>query len=251
MVAGGRANTRTDAWSRDCRGSRSAATTASDGSREGARGDPALASGWPELDITADSFVSKGRPLGRLELVARPSGSEWQIERLRLANDDGAIAAEGAWRGSGRAQQTKLDVALDVGDAGGLPAAAWASRTRCRERRRRSRASSRGPAHRTSFDYPTLSGTFRVDVGAGRFTKVDPGIGKLLGVLSLQALPRRITLDFRDVFSEGFAFDEINGTVRVDRGVLTTDNLKLVGPAAKVEIAGEADLAQRDAAAAR
>jgi len=93
-----------------------------------------------------------------------------------------------------------------------------------------------------SLDYPTLAGTFRVDVGAGRFTKVDPGIGKLLGVLSLQALPRRIALDFRDIFSEGFAFDQINGTVRVDRGVLTTDNLKLVGPAAKVEIAGSADL---------
>ena len=67
---------------------------------------------------------------------------------------------------------------------------------------------------------------------------MDPGIGKLLGVLSLQALPRRITLDFRDIFSEGFAFDQINGTVRVDRGVLTTDNLKLVGPAAKVDDRG-------------
>ena len=50
--------------------------------------------------------------------------------------------------------------------------------------------------------------------GAGQFIKVDPGIGKLLGVLSLQALPRRITLDFRDVFSEGFAFDTIDGDVQ-------------------------------------
>ena len=52
-----------------------------------------------------------------------------------------------------------------------------------------------------------LSGDLAVTVGAGQFTKIEPGIGKLLGVLSLQALPRRITLDFRDVFSEGFAFD--------------------------------------------
>jgi uncharacterized protein YhdP len=214
---------------------------ASDGSREGVRGDPALASGWPELDITADSFVSKSRPLGRLELVAKPSGSEWQIERLRLANDDGSIAAEGAWRGSGRAQQTKLDVALDVGDPAGFlrrlgfPDAVQGAPTTIKGQLAWAGAPN-------SLDYPTLAGTFRVDVGAGRFTKVDPGIGKLLGVLSLQALPRRIALDFRDIFSEGFAFDQINGTVRVDRGVLTTDNLKLVGPAAKVEIAGSADL---------
>jgi uncharacterized protein (TIGR02099 family) len=211
------------------------------GSRDSTRGDPALASGWPELDITADSFVSKNRPLGRLEVVAKPSGGEWQIDRLRLANDDGSIAADGAWRGSGRAQQTKLDVVLDVGDPAGFlrrlgfPDAMQGAPTTIKGQLAWAGAPN-------SLDYPTLSGTFRVDVGAGRFTKVDPGIGKLLGVLSLQALPRRIALDFRDIFSEGFAFDQINGTVRVDRGVLTTDNLKLVGPAAKVEIAGAADL---------
>ena len=64
--------------------------------------------------------------------------------------------------------------------------------------------------------------------------KIDPGIGKLLGVLSLQALPRRITLDFRDVFSEGFAFDEINGDVEIRNGIMNTDNLKFAGPAAAV-----------------
>ncbi len=62
------------------------------------------------------------------------------------------------------------------------------------------------------FDYPSLAGTFRLASGPGRFTKIEPGpAGKLLGVLSLQALPRRVTLDFRDVFSDGFTFDEITG----------------------------------------
>ena len=61
----------------------------------------------------------------------------------------------------------------------------------------------------SDFDYPTLTGSFKLRSGAGQFTKVDPGVGRLLGVLSLQALPRRISLDFRDVFSEGFAFDTI------------------------------------------
>jgi len=80
--------------------------------------------------------------------------------------------------------------------------------------------------------------------GAGQFTKIDPGIGKLLGVLSLQALPRRITLDFRDVFSEGFAFDDINGDFSIDDGQMHTDDLKLVGPAAAVAIKGDLDLAR-------
>jgi uncharacterized protein YhdP len=98
------------------------------------------------------------------------------------------------------------------------------------------------PGSPTDFEYPTLSGTFGIRVGAGQFTKLDPGMGKLLGVLSLQALPRRITLDFRDVFSEGFAFDTITGSTRIAGGVMHTDDLALAGPAAKVHLAGEVDL---------
>jgi uncharacterized protein YhdP len=58
----------------------------------------------------------------------------------------------------------------------------------------------------------------------------------------LQALPRRISLDFRDVFSEGFAFDSVKGDVRIDNGVMHTDDFRLVGPAAAVNIAGDVDL---------
>ena len=52
-----------------------------------------------------------------------------------------------------------------------------------------------------------MTGQINLNVESGQFLKADPGLAKLLGVLSLQSLPRRLTLDFRDVFSEGFAFD--------------------------------------------
>jgi uncharacterized protein YhdP len=94
------------------------------------------------------------------------------------------------------------------------------------------------------FDYPTLSGNFTLLTGPGQFTKIDPGIGKLLGVLSLQALPRRMTLDFRDVFSEGFAFDDVAGDFKIQKGLMHTDDLKLEGAAAAVTITGDIDLAK-------
>jgi uncharacterized protein (TIGR02099 family) len=208
------------------------------GERKAEAGNP-----WPTLDVEAAAFVARGRDLGRLELVAQPQGHDWQIERMTLANDGGRLDAEGNWRAVGAQQQTKLDVTLDVTDAGtflgrlGHPGQIVGAPTRMTGQLAWAGAPS-------EFDYPSLNGTFRVQTGAGRFTKVDPGAGRLLGVLSLQALPRRITLDFRDVFSEGFAFDDINGTVRIRNGVLSTDNFRLVGPAAQVSIAGDADLAR-------
>jgi uncharacterized protein YhdP len=62
--------------------------------------------------------------------------------------------------------------------------------------------------------------------------------------MSLQSLPRRLTLDFRDVFSEGFAFDSIASTATIARGVLTSDSFKMRGPQALVLMDGTVDLAQ-------
>ncbi len=60
--------------------------------------------------------------------------------------------------------------------------------------------------------------------------------------MSLQAIPRRLTLDFRDVFSKGFAFDHIAAAAHIDRGVMTLKEFKMSGSAAESEMSGEVDL---------
>ncbi len=191
----------------------------------------------------SDTFVSKGRDLGKFELVAKPAGTDWRIQKLTLANADGRIDANGWWRVSGNRQQTQLDVTVKVEDAGGyLAHFGYGESVRNAPTKITGQLTWTGAPN--DFDYPTLTGDFKLQSGAGQFTKIDPGMGKLLGVLSLQALPRRITLDFRDVFSEGFAFDDITGDFRIDNGQMHTDNLKLAGPAAAVAIKGDIDLAK-------
>jgi uncharacterized protein YhdP len=94
----------------------------------------------------------------------------------------------------------------------------------------------------SAIDYPSLDGSLSLEAHRGQFAKLEPGVGRLLGVLSLQALPRRISLDFRDVFSEGFAFDSITGSVSARRGVMETQNLAIQGPSAKVLMTGDVSL---------
>ena len=93
-----------------------------------------------------------------------------------------------------------------------------------------------------NIDYPSLSGDLSLIAEKGQFLKIDPGIGKLLGILSLQALPRRISLDFRDIFSDGFAFDTITSTAAVAKGVLQTKDFTMRGPSAQVAMSGNVDL---------
>jgi uncharacterized protein YhdP len=198
---------------------------------------------WPELDIAAEAVVLKGHDVGKLELLAQPNGADWRITKLALTNPAGRVDATGWWRVGREKQTTDVEIQLDTADAGaflehfGYPIAVRNAPTKINGNLTWAGAPN-------DFDYPTLTGTLTLASGMGQFTKIDPGIGKLLGVLSLQSLPRRITLDFRDIFSEGFAFDDITGSFKIQKGLMHTDDLKLEGPAAQVTLTGDIDLAR-------
>ena len=194
----------------------------------------------PALDIVAERFVLDGLELGRLELLARNRGRLWQLERLALDNEDGRVVGRGEWRSSGL-QRTQLEFTLSTSSMGQLVRRlGYADVVRGGAADLSGRLAWRGAP--TRIDHPTLSGALQFETGAGQFNKLEPGVGRLLGILSLQSLPRRITLDFRDVFSEGFAFDRISGSIELASGVLRTDDLDIRGPAARVRMSGTADV---------
>lgn len=200
----------------------------------------------PALDIEAARFVLDGKMLGKLALQASNERRAWLIDRLALELPEGRFDASGAWGkplgASGGVRETRLDFSIRADDAGKL-----LDRLGHADTLRRGAADMQGSLRWNgdplSIDYPSLTGAFKLSVSKGQFSKINPGAGRLLGILSLQALPRRITLDFRDVFSEGFAFDLIEGNVAVERGIMKTDDFELAGPAARVRISGGADIA--------
>jgi uncharacterized protein YhdP len=91
-----------------------------------------------------------------------------------------------------------------------------------------------------------LDGNVGVRLGSGQLDDVEPGPGRVFGLMSIGALPRRLSLDFRDVLEKGFGFDEITGKFRLEDGVAYTCDLSLKGPAADVGIVGRAGLASQD-----
>ncbi len=91
-----------------------------------------------------------------------------------------------------------------------------------------------------------VNGNVTARIGAGQLEAVDPGAGRVFGLMSVVALPRRLSLDFRDVFDTGFGFDEISGSFRLVDGEAYTCDLSLAGPAADVGIVGRAGLLTRD-----
>ena len=196
---------------------------------------------YPALDIIADNFELNNKNFGSLEFIAYPKNENWDIQKLKLSTPDGVISADGQWNNWVKNPNTSLNVAWDIKNLGktlknfGYP-----------DTIKSGEGSLTGklqwPGSPLEFKATRLSGDLQLEVKKGQFLKVQPGVGRLLGLLSLQSLPRRLTLDFRDIFSNGFAFDKISGTVKIDRGVMHSDNFVMTGPAADVTIKGETNL---------
>lgn len=202
--------------------------------------------GIPGLDIVAERFELFDKQFGRLELVANNAqalaGREWRIDRLSLSNPDGTLSANGRWLTRDGKSNTALNFNLDIHDAGRLlDRFGFAGTLRHGKGKLSGDLSWAGLPY--SLDIPSLSGQIQMNVEDGQFLKQDPGAAKLLGVLSLQMLPRMLKLDFHDVFSEGLAFDGITANAMIQRGVVRTDNLKMHGVAATVLMDGSADIA--------
>ena len=203
-------------------------------------GTAAPLDGLPELDVFAERFELRGMALGTLSLKARNQGGEWMLDRLELSNAHGTAVAEGRWQPGGG---TELGFNAEIANVGaylgliGYPEAVQNGRAALD-----GKLTWTGPP--THLDYDSLSGRLQLVVDEGQFRKLEPGVGRLLGVLSLQALPRRVSLDFRDVFSEGFAFDRIEGGADVANGIMHTEALDIRGPAARIRLSGSVDLAK-------
>ena len=195
----------------------------------------------PIVDMAVEKLSLNGRQLGSLELFAEQQNQVYQLDHLRLTNPDGVLAVDGKWNMSEDAPATEFNVKLDIANAGNVLA-----RSGYPDSVKNGSGKLDGTFAWTGspamFRKDRLNGRLNLDTGKGQFLQIDPGMGKLLSILSLQALPKRIALDFEDVFSKGFEFDKISGSADIKQGVIFTDDLKIDGSAAKVTMKGQMDL---------
>lgn len=196
---------------------------------------------YPSLDIVAEQFEFNKKYLGQLELVAFPKRDDWVIQKLNLVTPESTLNTEGTWNNWVRNPNSNLKIKWDIKDLGKVLKRFGYADT-IKDGTGQLTGQIRWPGGPKDFDSTRLNGNLEFDIGKGQILKVQPGVGRLLGLLSLQSLPRRLTLDFRDLFSSGFAFDKINANVKIEQGIMRSDNFLMSGPAANVTIKGETNL---------
>ena len=198
---------------------------------------------FPTIDMEVENFAWKNTALGKLELLVNKQKQDWLIERFRLSTPEGIVAGDAKWHNAAGAEQTQVNMGLDIYNSGSLLTRLGYPES-VKDGKGRLEGSFSWQGSPQAFSFAALDGSMKLKMGKGQFLQVDPGIGKLLSVFSLQALPKRITLDFTDVFSAGFKFDKIDSTAQIRQGLMQVNDFKIEGSAAKVTMRGQVDLIQ-------
>ena len=195
----------------------------------------------PPLALDIDDLRFADALLGNASLRTRATGAGMQVEQFSARSPGQRIDAKGSWTGRGGAARTRFQVDFSSNDFGRLlDGLGHTGRLDGGEGRVSLAAEWKGGP--MQFELVNVVGNLKGEVRDGRLLEVEPGAGRVLGLLSVAELPRRLMLDFRDFFSKGFAFNRAHGDIRIGQGVASTDDLRIEGPAAKINIRGETDL---------
>jgi len=197
------------------------------------------------MQVEVGDFAYNTMHFGKLTFELKPVASGVRVTKLETAAPSYTITGSGQWLLTDFGHQSTLDFKLHSTDVGAtLVALDFDSSLSASDADVIASVSWPGaPGPRFKEQ---LTGDVKIHVGPGQLTSVEPGAGRMFGLLSVAALPRRLSLDFRDVFEKGLAFDEIHGDFTLDGGNAYTNNLALEGPAADVGIVGRTGLVTKD-----
>ena len=197
----------------------------------------------PAMDLQIESLRIGDRDFGASAIKASSRRREgtwfWSLDEAQLQIQGARLLASGNWKSN--AMQLELDLKID--DAGqALNKLGFPETFRGGEGRLSGQLAWRGLPWDPQV--PTLEGRLEVALGRGRFLRTEPGVAKLLSVFNLQSLPRRLSLDFSDIFSSGYSFDGLRSTATIHQGVAYTDDFSMVGLQAVVGLRGTIDLSR-------
>jgi uncharacterized protein YhdP len=199
----------------------------------------------PALDVHVMSASVHGRALGAVDVVAARTADGLRFDELRIAGGAARAEGRGQWSMGEDGPHAALTATVTSSNvASTLQALGYTPALEARHGEVRADLRWRG-----GFDANILevaAGAITVRAESGQIVNLQPGAGRMLGLFSIAALPRRLALDFSDLTDKGLAFDTIHGDFELRAGHAYTSNLLLRGPAAEIGIAGRTGFTTRD-----
>jgi uncharacterized protein (TIGR02099 family) len=200
---------------------------------------------WPAMSVAIDELKLDGMPLGQLNLQAKRHTNSWQLESAAIKTPVMTTSISGEWTKTATEDKSQFQFEGLSDDLKAL-LAYYNYQQAVEAQAMKLGANLSWQGDPTSFSRQSLLGNMHLSVGRGRLVDVEPGAaGRIFGLLSVAAIPRRLALDFNDLFSKGFDFSSIDGSFKFADGIARTENLTMQGESALIEVSGPIDIVNK------
>lgn len=204
----------------------------------------------PNLNLRVDNLRYGDLKLGNITFNTKKSKDGMNIGYCKMEGPGYVLQAEGQWQGKGNKQTSNLNMTLGFNKLS-KTLENWNITPAVDASRGQAAIKMSWPAALYDFSWSKTDGQLNLVLKKGRITDLSKeteqklGLGKLLSILSLQTIPRRLTLDFSDLAGKGYSFDIFKGNFQMKKGVLHTEDSFIDGPVAYASMKGNLDLVQR------
>jgi uncharacterized protein YhdP len=198
----------------------------------------------PLLTVASEKTLWQSVDLGKLSLETERMPNGMAFKRMELAGSDLKLTLSGDWKVDGKKSKTRMQGSLSIADAGQLLTKLGISKDIMETS---AIVDFKGAWNGTPYQFSLmdLQGKIDVDLKNGRILSIEPGFGRVLGMLAMAQWLKRLQLDFSDVYDEGLTFNSINGHYELVKGKAITHDLVIDAIPAKITITGETDFINR------
>ncbi len=195
-----------------------------------------------KIELNIASFKINETDYGKVVLQGHEDIEGFVFNKLNITTKDYSIDGSGYWKSEVEPQKTSINFKWTIKDIGlALTSLGYPNLINKGE------ATIDGLVtwddRPSNFDAEDFYGNFALIAKKGSVQKIEPGVaGRLVGLISLQNLPRRLTLDFSDLFEEGLPFDRIQSKETIiNKGILSSSLFEVQGPSADIKMNGSVD----------
>ncbi len=199
----------------------------------------------PGMTINSKRFVVNGRDIGPLQFVATSTPEGLSFEKIKFSSKLLDMTATGSWLTKNNKDRSSLNMKMKSDSLGKLLTTIGFAPS-LKDAPAKIEANLVWSGDPRQFSSTDVTGRVDMRIRDGRFLEVNPGLGRIFGLLNIDALTRRLTLDFSDTYKKGFSFDKAEGTFNLDHGDAYTNDLSIDGPAGSIDISGRTGLAAQD-----
>ena len=192
------------------------------------------------IEMQIDSLTIDNNLYGAIELMASEIDSGWDFNSFKIKKASNTIEGNGKWVFKGKPSKSTVNFQWELNDV-----------ERTLNEMNFKNLISKGYARLAgalswegnplNFNKNILMGSFSLYAKDGAVLEINRGVsGRLIGLLSLQNLPQRLTLDFSDLFEKGMPFTEIESkNILLNKGRLSSNAFGIKGPSADIKLSGE------------